>query len=621
PAAKEAALGYACILEEDKLAAWIARIKAARQVAVDTETTGLDPMRDRLVGISLALGAGEACYIPLAHGAAADGELALAGAPPKQLPLAQVLASLKPVLESPAILKVGQNLKFDMLVLARHGIHVAPIDDTMLMSYVLDCGKHGHGMDELAALHLGVKTITFGDVAGTGRNQVTFDRVPLDKATDYAAEDADITGQLHRLLKARLVDEHMTRVYETLERPLVPVLVAMEHAGVRVDRDTLSRLSGEFAQRMAALEDSIHRLAGRSFNIASAKQLGEILFDEMGLPAPRRTKTGAYQTDAETLEKLAAEGHDLPRLVLDWRQLAKLKSTYTDALQQQIDPQTQRVHTSYHMASTTTGRLSSNDPNLQNIPIRTEEGRRIRQAFVAAPGHKLLAADYSQIELRLLAHVAGIDALKQAFAKGQDIHAMTASQVFGVPVDGMDPMVRRRAKAINFGIIYGISAFGLARQLDIPRTLAQGFIDTYFARFPGIRDYMDRTVAQARERGYVETVFGRRTYMTGINDKNPARRGFFERAAINAPLQGSAADIIRRAMIRMPAALADAGLGDVRMLLQVHDELVFEVPAAQVEKAAKVIADVMAGAALPAVDLSVPLTVACAAGDNWDEAH
>ncbi len=619
--ADAAAAAYQCVTDHETLAAWIARIKAARRVAVDTETTGLNAMRDRLVGISLALGAGDACYIPLAHGKAKDGELSLDDDAPPQLPLAETVAALKPVLEDPAILKIGQNLKFDLNILARHGIAVAPIDDTMLLSYVLDCGKHGHGMDELAALHLGVKTISFTDVAGSGRKQLTFDQVPLDKATDYAAEDADITLQLHDRLKTRLTAEKMTSVYETLERPLVPVLSAMEQAGVRVDRDELARLSTEFAGRMADLERQIHDLAGRTFNIGSPKQLGEILFDEMHLPPPSRTKTGAWQTDAETLEKLAADGHALPRRVLDWRQMAKLKSTYTDALQNQINPTTGRVHTSYHLASTSTGRLSSNDPNLQNIPIRTEEGRRIRQAFIAEPGNKLISADYSQIELRLLAHIADIGALKQAFADGLDIHAMTASEVFNVPLEGMDPMVRRQAKAINFGIIYGISAFGLARQLDIPRGLAQDFIDTYFKRFPGIRDYMDRTIQSARERGYVETLFGRRTYVVGINEKNPARRGFFERAAINAPIQGSAADIIRRAMIRMPGALAEAGLAQVRMLLQVHDELVFEAPQADVAKAMPIIKRVMEQATLPLLSLNVPLTVECAAGDNWDEAH
>ncbi|GAB4139415.1 MAG: DNA polymerase I [Sphingomonadales bacterium] len=613
--------GYQCVTDREALAAWIARIKAARQVAVDTETTGLNAMRDRLVGISLALAPSDACYIPLAHGKAKDGELSLDDDAPTQLPLAEAIAALKPVLEDPAILKIGQNLKFDITILARHGIQIAPIDDTMLLSYVLDCGKHGHGMDELASRHLGVKTISFADVAGSGRKQVTFDQVPLDKATDYAAEDADITLQLHGLLKTRLMAEKMTGVYETLERPLVPVLCAMEQAGVRVDRDELARLSTEFAGRMADLEREIHDLAGRAFNIGSPKQLGEILFDEMHLPPPSRTKTGAWQTDAETLEKLAAEGHQLPRRVLDWRQMAKLKSTYTDALQNQINPQTGRVHTHYHLASTSTGRLSSNDPNLQNIPIRTEEGRRIRQAFIAEPGNKLISADYSQIELRLLAHIADIGALKQAFADGLDIHAMTASEVFNVPIEGMDPMVRRQAKAINFGIIYGISAFGLARQLDIPRGLAQDFIDTYFKRFPGIRDYMDRTVQAAREQGYVETLFGRRTHVAGINEKNPARRGFFERAAINAPIQGSAADIIRRAMIRMPQALAEAGLERVQMLLQVHDELVFEAPQADVAKAMPVIKRVMEQATLPVLSLNVPLTVECAAGDNWDEAH
>jgi len=486
----------------------------------------------------------------------------------------------------------------------------------MLLSFVLDAGLHGHGMDELSRLHLDHSPIPYKEVAGTGRNQITFDKVPLDKACGYAAEDADITGRLHRLLKPRLVQDHLVTVYETIERPLIPVLVAMEAAGVRVDRDELARLSDDFAGRMEKLVEQIHKLAGREFNVASPKQLGEVLFEDMGLAGGKKTKTGAFGTGADVLEDLAAQGHDLPARVLDWRQLAKLKSTYTDTLQNEINPQTGRVHTSYMMAGASTGRLASTDPNLQNIPVRTEEGRKIRRAFVPEAGNVLLSADYSQIELRLLAHVANIAALKQAFKDGVDIHALTASQVFGVPVEGMDAATRRSAKAINFGIIYGISPFGLARQLGIAQGDARAYIEAYFERYPGIRDYMERTKDFCREHGYVVTEFGRRAHMPGIKDKNPARRNFMERAAINAPLQGSAADIIKRAMIRIPAALADAKL-KARMLLQVHDELIFEVPEAEAEKTAKVVKNVMEGAA----HLSVPLTVDTGTGANWDEAH
>ncbi|MBM3561196.1 MAG: DNA polymerase I, partial [Alphaproteobacteria bacterium] len=512
---------------------------------------------------------------------------------------------------------IGQNAKYDAQVLARCDIAMAPLDDTMLLSFVLEGGLHGHGMDELARLHLGIETIAYSEVAGSGKTSRTFDRVPLDQATAYAAEDADVTWQLWTLLKPRLLAERLVTVYETIERPLIPVLERMERWGVKVDARALHALSDDLTRRLADIEADIHRLAGRAFNVGSPKQLGEVLFDELKLDGGgKRAKTGAYVTSADVLEDLAAQGHDLPARVLDWRQLAKLKSTYTDTLPQQIDPQTGRVHTSYAMAGASTGRLASTDPNLQNIPVRTEEGRKIRRAFVAEAGHVLLSADYSQIELRLLAHVAGIEALKQAFAEGVDIHALTASQVFGVPVKGMDPQVRRKAKAINFGIIYGISPFGLARQLSIPRAEAAAYIDAYFARYPGIRAYMDRTIAEARRQGYVTTPFGRRCHTPGIADKNPARRNFAERAAINAPLQGGAADIIKRAMIRIPDALAQAGLG-ARMLLQVHDELVFEVPEAEVEQTARLVKKIMEGAA----HLSVPLVVDTGQGPNWEAAH
>ncbi|HKI63609.1 MAG TPA: DNA polymerase I, partial [Burkholderiales bacterium] len=564
-----------------------------------------------------------ACYIPLGHRASGpDGELDLgaeAAAPP-QIPRDRAVAALKPLLEHPGVLKVGQNVKYDMLVLARYGIEMAPVDDTMLISYALEGGLHGHGMDELARLHLGVDTIKFKDVAGSGRAQVTFDRVPLDKALDYAAEDADVTLQLHRALKPRLVAERVTTVYETLERPLVPVLARMERAGIKVDRAELARLSNDFAARIVELEAEIYRLAGREFTIGSPKQLGEILFDEMSLTGGKKGKSGAYATGADVLEGLAAQGHDLPARVLDWRQLAKLKSTYTDALQKEINPETGRVHTSFSQAVASTGRLASSDPNLQNIPIRSEEGRKIRNAFVADKGHVLLSLDYSQIELRLAAHVAGVAGLRQAFEDGLDIHAATASQVFGVPIEGMDPMVRRQAKAINFGIIYGISPFGLANNLGIAQSEAKAYIDAYFERYPEILDYMDRAKAACREQGYVTTLFGRRVHVPAIRDKNPARRNFAERAAINAPLQGTAADIIKRAMVRVQAALDDAGLG-ARMLLQVHDELLFEVAKKEVEKTAAVVRAVMENAASPVVELSVPLVVDVGQGANWAEAH
>jgi len=530
--------------------------------------------------------------------------------------MADALAALKPLLADPGVLKLGQNIKYDMQVLARHDIEITPIDDTMLLSYVLEGGSHGHGMDELARDVLGVETVKFKDVVGSGKSQITFDFVELEKARDYAAEDADVTLRLYNAFKPRLAREHMVGVYETLERPLVPVLERMERHGIKVDATELKRLSDDFAKRMADLEGEIHGLAGRAFNVGSPKQLGEILFDEMSLEGGKKGKTGVYATGADVLEKLAAEGHDLPARVLDWRQLSKLKSTYTDALVAAINPETGRVHTSYAQAATTTGRLSSTDPNLQNIPVRTEEGRKIRRAFVAESGNVLLSADYSQIELRLLAHVAGIEALKDAFAEGQDIHAITAAQVFGVPVEGMDPMVRRNAKAINFGIIYGISAFGLARQLGISNGEAKDYIDAYFEKYPGIKDYMERTKAQAKDTGYVETLFGRKCHMKGINDKNPNMRGFAERAAINAPIQGGAADIIKRAMIRLPDALTTAKLG-ARMLLQVHDELIFEVPEAELDATTEVVKRVMEGAA----HLDVPLVADAGSGASWAEAH
>ncbi len=608
---------YETVRDGAALSAWIARIRERGYVAVDTETTGLDEMRVDLVGVCLAVETGEACYIPLSH---IEGEGDLLGAAEKvegQMPLDQALEMLKPVLEDPAVLKIGQNMKYDLKILARYGIRIAPIADTMLMSYAAHGGLHGHGMDTLSERYLNHTPIPIKSILGTGKSQITFDRVPIADATPYAAEDADITLRLWKLFQMKLPFAKVTTVYETLERPLVPVLAEMEMSGIKVSRDHLSRMSNTFSQKMAGLEAEIHELAGRSFNVGSPKQLGEILFDEMGLQGGKKGKTGAYATGADVLETLAAEGHDLPARVLDWRQLSKLKSTYTDALQEHIHPDTGRVHTSYSIAGANTGRLASTDPNLQNIPVRTEEGRRIREAFIAEDGNVLLSLDYSQIELRILAHIAGIDSLKQAFLDGQDIHAMTASEMFDVPIEGMDPMIRRQAKAINFGVIYGISAFGLANNLRIPREEAKGFIDRYFERFPGIKEYMDETVAFAKEHGFVQTLFGRRIHTPEINAKGP-HAGFAKRAAINAPIQGTAADVIRRAMVRVPDALGDL---PARMLLQVHDELLFEVPEAHVDEAISIVRDVMEGAAAPAVHLDVPLTVDAGTGQNWAEAH
>jgi len=609
---------YERVTTRDRLDAWVAMIRQSGLVAVDTETTSLDNMQAKLCGISLSVEAGKACYIPTGH-RASDG-LDFGGGDLTQLTEAEVIEAVRAVLEHPGILKIGQNLKYDLTVFQRLGINVAPIDDTMLLSYALDSGVNGHGMDELAEVHLGLKPIRFKDVAGSGRSQVTFDLVPLDQATSYAAEDADITLRLWHVLKPRLASEHRATVYETLERPLVPVLAAMERDGVLVDRTVLARLSGEFSRGADLLEKQVHELAGEAFNLGSPKQIGEILYGKLGLQGGKKTATGAWSTDSQVLEDLAADGVELARKLLDWRQLTKLRSTYTDALSGHINPDTGRVHTSYSLAATSTGRLSSTDPNLQNIPVRTAEGRQIRTAFVASPGHKLVSADYSQIELRVLAHIAGIDQLKKAFADGLDIHAMTASEMFDTPVEGMDPGIRRKAKAINFGIIYGISAFGLANQLAIPREEAGRYIKTYFERFPGIKGYMEHTKAFCRANGYVETVFGRRMHFPRIKSPNPSERAFQERAAINAPIQGSAADIIRRAMIRMPQALEDAGL-NARMLLQVHDELIFEAPETETDETIRIASEIMIAAPLPAVSFSVPIQVDARAADNWDEAH
>ena len=625
PSVKEAA--FELVQDMAALDRWCREAEEAGTVAFDTETTSLDAMQAELVGVSLAVEPGRACYIPLRHtGPAAQGDLLDSGEPepvPDQIPFDQAMTRLKALLENPAVLKVAHNAKYDCLVLARAhngGVRVAPLDDTMCASYVLEGGLHGHGLDELALLHFDHRNIKFEEVCGKGKSQIPFSQVPLEKALAYAAEDADVTIRLYRELRPRLVREHMTTVHETLERPLIPVLVSMEKAGIKVDPVILRDMSSDFAKRMVTLEEEIHQLAEDSFNVASPKQLGEILFDRMGLPGGKKGKTGAYGTGADVLEGLAAQGYELPARVLDWRQLSKLKSTYTDALVEQIDRNTGRVHTSYSMVGAATGRLSSNDPNLQNIPIRTEEGRKIRTAFVPEAGYILLSVDYSQIELRLVADIAGLDSLREAFHKGIDIHAQTASEVFGVPLDQMDGDTRRNAKAINFGIIYGISGFGLARQLGTTPSEAQVYINVYFERYPGLKDYMEEAKSFARERGYVETKFGRKVHIKAVREKNPAMRGFGERAAINAPIQGTAADVIKRAMVRLPDALERAG-SKARMLLQVHDELLFEVPEADLERDTALIKEVMEGAAAPALNLSVPLVAEAGSGMSWAEAH
>lgn len=609
---------YVCVQDEATLCEWIDRALAVHCVAVDTETSALDAMRADLAGVSLALGPNDACYIPLAHG----GEDLLAEKP-EQVPLQTAISLLKPLLESDAVVKVGQNIKYDINVLARYGIALSPVHDTMIESFDLDAGRSedgiggGHGMDELADRHLGHETLKFKDLCGTGKKAIPFTAVPLDRATEYAAEDADVTWRLHALLARRLPEEAATRIYERVDRPLIPVVAAMERNGIKVDREQLACLSGEFAETIAALESQIHALAGTEFTIGSPKQLGDVLFDKLGYKGGKKGKSGQYSTDQSVLERLAGEGAEVATKVLEWRQLAKLKSTYTDALQAAINSDTGRVHTSYSLVGAQTGRLSSTDPNLQNIPIRTPIGRQIREAFVPETGNVLLAADYSQIELRLAAHMADVPTLKDAFAKGEDIHARTAEEMFG----HVDRDTRARAKTINFAILYGISRWGLAGRLGVEPDEAQAMIDRYFERFPGIQRYIATTLEQVRECGYSQTLFGRKTWFPRINSKNQAERQGSERAAINAPIQGTSADIIKRAMAQMMPALEAEGLNAVKMLLQVHDELVFELPEADVEKASPVIRRVMAEAAMPAVTLDVPLGVEIGTGQSWDAAH
>jgi DNA polymerase-1 len=608
---------YETVTTLESLNSWIKRAMESPVIAIDTETTSLNAVKANLVGLSLALGKGQACYIPLAHQTSEP-----------QLNRDVVLAALEPLLTNPCVLKVGHNLKYDLVVLGTYGVTLSPLTDTMLLSYVLDAGKNGHGMDELAELHLGYKTIKFTDVVGTGKAMKTFDHVPLAQATAYAAEDADITLQLYHIFHPRLSVEKMTCIFERLERPLVPIIAAMERQGIRIDRLLLDRLGSEFSTQMTQLEAEIHQLAGRVFNVGSPKQLGEILFDDLGLSLtqntdspqktkpPKKTKTGAYVTDVDVLESLAAQGHDLPARVLEWRGLAKLKSTYVDALIAAACPKTGRAHTSYSLAGTSTGRLSSSDPNLQNIPIKTENGRKIRRAFVTDPGYRLVSLDYSQIELRLLAHMAEVPTLTEAFRKGIDIHAATAATMFGGSPDQIDGALRRKAKTINFGIIYGISAFGLSQQLGISQGEAASYIKSYFETYPGIRQYMERCKEFARHHGYVQTLWGRKCYTLGIQDNNPIARQFAERQAINAPLQGTNADIIKRAMIHIPPLLQRLA-SNTHMLLQVHDELVFEVPERELETTIPALKRLMENI----LTLKVPLVVGVGIGNNWDEAH
>lgn len=632
PAAAPDEIAYDLITDCEALVAFLAAAKKQGYLAVDTETTGLNAAAADLVGISMAIAPGRACYVPLRHGvesepAGGQGGLDFSDQSTTvypQIDFEKAIDLIKPLFEDPAVLKIGHNLKYDCHILMRPrngGINLAPVDDTMCLSYVLDGGRvERHSMDYLAGHWLDHETIKYSDICGKGAKQVSFGSLAPEAALDYAAEDADITLRLWQLLKPRLATEGVASVYERLERPLIPILAQMENFGITVDRSILARMSNDFASRMEALQSEILALAGVEFNIASPKQLGEVLFDQMGLQGGKKAKTGAYSTSADVLEGLAAEGVEIASRVLDWRHLAKLKSTYADALVEVILPETGRVHTSFSMVGASTGRLSSSDPNVQNIPIRTAEGRQIRTAFVAAPGYKLISADYSQIELRLVAHVAGETAMIEAFNDGVDIHARTASEVFGVPLAEMDDETRRRAKAINFGIIYGISGFGLARQLGIRQGEARDYIAAYFDNFPGIKDYMERIKNEAREDGFVETLFGRRIHINGIQGNNPAMRGFAERQAINAPIQGSAADIIKRAMVRLPAALRDAGI-KADMLLQVHDELIFETPEAEAETAVALISSVMETAASPVLDLAVPLVAEAGIADSWADAH
>lgn len=620
---------YELVQDTDHLQKWIDRAYESGVLAVDTETTGLTPAAVDLCGISLSTAPGNGCYIPLGHKQESNFEDGFnfddadaadpqdADVDTTQIPIKTAMEMLKPLLEDPSVLKIGQNIKFDMQMFFPHDIVISPIDDTMVLSYVLDGSQHKHGMDDLAQMHLGKSPISYTEICGKGKSQICFSEVPLDKALDYAAEDADITMQLHKMLKPRLAQDHMATIYETMDRPLAPVIAQMEYTGVKVDPIVLKNMSDDFAKQLNQMEEEIFEISGHSFNVGSPKQVGDILFGEMGLEGGKKTKTGAYSTSVDVLEKLADDGHDIVRKILEWRSISKLKSTYTDSLPGQINPRTGRIHTSYGTTNVNTGRLSSSDPNLQNIPIRTEDGRKIRTAFVPEDGYELLSVDYSQVELRLAAEMAGIKALKQAFHDDVDIHSLTASQVFDVPLDQMTPEIRRSAKAINFGIIYGISGFGLSKQLGIHPKEAGEYIKAYLARFPELDQYMERTKEFAREHGYVETLYGRKVWISGIKDKNPAWRQNAERQAINAPLQGTAADIMKRAMVRLPKALADEGL-NARILLQVHDELLFEVPKGEKDATEKLVVDIMQKAG---TGIETPLLVEAGWGMNWADAH
>jgi len=607
---------YTLIDDMKVLQKWIARAYETGILAIDTETTGLTPAKASLVGISLSTDIGAGAYIPVGHASAQQDLLGEKQDDIKQLKLKDVIAELKPVLEDDGVLKIGHNIKYDWQMLAAHGIHMNPCDDTMLLSYVLDGAEHGHGMDELAELFCAHTTIKYADVTGKGKNQIGFAQVPIDKATDYAAEDAEITLRLHKYFKPRLAREHMATVYEDIERPLIPIIAQMEMNGVKVDPVVLKNMSQEFEQRLIALEADIHKEAGGPFNVASPKQVGVVLFDQMGLQGGKKTKTGDWSTAASVLEDLAAQGHEIVQRILDYRQLAKLKSTYTDALQEQINPKTGRVHTSFHMTGTNTGRLASSDPNIQNIPIRTEEGRKIRAAFVAEKGHVLLSVDYSQVELRLAAALADVEALKKAFTDHIDVHALTASQVFGVPLDEVTPELRRQAKAVNFGIIYGISGWGLAKQLGCDPADANDFIRRYLAKFNEIQNYMEAKKEEARKHGFISTLYGRKCVIPNINSKKQSWRLGAERQAINAPLQGTAADIMKMAMAKMPHALEKAGL-HAKMLLQVHDELLLEVPTDELDATSDLVRTVMQNVA----DVGVPLEAEAGSGPNWAAAH
>ncbi len=612
---------YTLINDAETLKAWIAEAQHEGVLAIDTETTSLTPAKAGLVGISIASVIGKGAYIPLGHVQETDLFGGGADDMPAQMKKSEVLALLKPLLEDPSVIKVGHNMKYDWQMFAKDGIHITPCDDTMLISYVLDGASHSHSMDNLSIQYCDHTPIKYEEVAGKGKSRVTFDKVAIGEALDYAAEDAEITLRLYKILKPRLAREHMVSVYETIERPLIPIIAQMELNGVKVDPAVLREMSNDFGKQLVILEEEIHALAGHPFNVASPKQVGEVLFDEMGLDSGKKTKTGTHSTAVDVLEKLSLEGHEIVTKILEHRSLSKLKSTYTDTLQEEINPNTGRVHTSYHMTGTSTGRLSSSDPNLQNIPIRTEEGRKIREAFIAEDGYEIVSVDYSQVELRLAAEMASVEALKQAFRDDVDIHSLTASRVFDVPLDQVTPEIRRQAKAVNFGIIYGISGFGLAKQLGCPVGEASEFIKRYLARFHEIEDYMEQTKDIAKKDGYVKTLYGRKCFIPGIKDKNQMRVRGAERQAINAPLQGTAADIMKISMAKLPKELKSANLR-AKMLLQVHDELIFEVPKEEIEQTLSVVKNTMENSfKINGIKISVPLNAEGGFGKNWALAH